>query len=101
MENKQRKKPSAFMVILLGFFGLILTGAIILSMPISSKSRTFTPFIDSLFTSASAACVTGLVSFDTATHWSAFGQIVILLLIQIGGMGVITISVAFALLTGR
>ena len=101
MENKQRKKPSAFMVILLGFFGLILTGAIMLSMPISSKSRTFTPFIDSLFTSASAACVTGLVSFDTATHWSAFGQIVILLLIQIGGMGVITISVAFALLTGR
>ncbi|MGN1130413.1 MAG: TrkH family potassium uptake protein [Ruminococcus sp.] len=70
-------------------------------MPFSSRSGHFTPFSDALFTSTSAVCVTGLVVHDTATYWSIFGQIIILALIQIGGMGVVTIAVAIARLSGR
>ena len=76
-------------------------GAFLLSLPISSASKTWTSFIDSIFTSTSAVCVTGLVVFDTATHWSIFGQIIILLLIQIGGMGVITVAISFLMLSGK
>lgn len=77
---------------------LILVGSLLLTLPISSRSREFTPYNDSLFTSVSAVCVTGLVTVDTATHWSVFGQVVILLLIQIGGLGVITAVAALTLL---
>lgn len=70
-------------------------------LPISSKNREYTPFIDSLFTSASAGCVTGLIVKDTQISWSLFGQIVILLLIQVGGMGVITMTNFFALFSGK
>ncbi|MBR5473734.1 MAG: Trk family potassium uptake protein, partial [Clostridia bacterium] len=70
-------------------------------LPISSKDGTFTPFLDCLFTATSSSCVTGLVVQDTATHWSLFGQIVILIMIQIGGMGIITMSILFALLSGK
>ena len=96
-----KRKLSSFQIILLGFAGVILLGASLLTLPISSKVREWTSFIDALFTSTSAVCVTGLVVFDTATHWSIFGQIVILLMIQIGGMGVVTIAVSIAVISGK
>ena len=77
-------------VILLGFLFIIFIGAVLLSLPISSSSGEFTDFLDSLFTSTSATCVTGLIRFDTYTHWSWFGKAVILVLIQIGGLGFMT-----------
>ena len=70
-------------------------------LPFSSRSGLATPFFEALFTSTSAVCVTGLIIHDTATYWSVFGQIVILLLIQIGGMGVITVAASFAMISGR
>ena len=96
-----KRKLTSFQIILLGFAGVILLGAFLLALPISSKAREWTLFIDALFTSTSAVCVTGLIVFDTATHWSIFGQIVILLLIQIGGMGVVTIAVSIAVISGK
>lgn len=101
MKDKTKKKLSSFQIIMLGFAGVILIGALLLMLPISSKSRDFTPFLDSLFTSTSAVCVTGLIVYDTATHWSIFGQSVILLLIQIGGLGVITVATSLAILSGK
>lgn len=97
--HKNNKSP--FRVIILGFLLVILTGSLLLMLPISAKGREVTPFLDALFTSTSAVCVTGLVLHDTATYWSAFGQTVILLLIQIGGLGVVTVAGAFAILSGR
>ena len=83
---------SSFQIILLSFFVLIMLGTVLLMLPISSRERVFTPFADALFTATSATCVTGLIVKDTATYWSFFGQAVIITLIQIGGMGVITIG---------
>lgn len=96
-----KRKLSSFQIILLGFIGVIIFGAILLMLPISSKTGQWTSFIDTLFTSTSAVCVTGLIVFDTATYWSLFGQIIILLLIQIGGMGVVTIAISFAIVSGK
>lgn len=101
MNSMKKVKLSPFQIMLIGFLSVILIGSIILMFPFASKNREYTPFIDSLFTSTSAVCVTGLVVFDTATHWSLFGQIVILLLIQIGGMGVVMMATSFALISGR
>ena len=88
-------------IILGGFLFIILTGALLLCLPIASRSGEFTPFIDALFTSTSATCVTGLIVHDTYTYWSAFGQAVILLLIQIGGMGVVTLAIAITIFSGK
>lgn len=88
-------------VLVLGFAAVILTGAMLLTLPIASRSGHVTPFIDALFTSTSAVCVTGLVVVDTGTHWSTFGQVVILLLIQIGGLGFMTMATLFALFMGK
>lgn len=88
-------------LIAISFLVVILVGAILLSLPISSRDHTWTPFLDSLFTSTSATCVTGLVVYDTYTHWSMFGQIVLLLLIQIGGLGFMTIMCFFSIVTKR
>ena len=88
-------------MISLGFVLLILIGALFLMLPISSQSQSFTSFSDALFTAISASCVTGLVVKDTATHWSLFGQIIILVLIQIGGMGVITFGLMITRLSGK
>ena len=96
-----KRKLSSFQIILLGFAGVILLGAFLLTLPISSKTHEWTSFIDALFTSTSSVCVTGLIVFDTATHWTIFGQIVILLLIQIGGMGVVTIALSLAVISGK
>lgn len=97
----KRKRLSSFQIIILGFIGIIILGALILMLPISSKSRIVTPFNQTLFTATSAVCVTGLVVQDTATYWSGFGQAVILVLIQIGGLGVITMAASFVMLTGK
>ena len=70
------------------FAAVILIGAALLMLPISAQERTVTPFHEALFTATSAVCVTGLVVRDTASHWSAFGQAVLIVLIQIGGLGV-------------
>lgn len=96
-----KKHLSSFQIIIAGFLIVILIGSFLLMMPFSSSNGEFTPFLSSLFTATSATCVTGLVVFDTATHWSLFGQAVILLLIQIGGMGVVTIAIAIAIISGK
>lgn len=80
---------------------IIIIGSLLLMLPISSVSGKVTPFNESLFTATSAVCVTGLVVHDTGSYWSTFGQAVILILIQIGGLGVITVAASFALLSGR
>lgn len=92
---------SSFQIIITGFAGLILLGAFILMLPVSSAAHTFTPFSTALFTSTSAVCVTGLIIKDTATYWSGFGQFVILSLIQIGGLGVMTVALFLIILSGR
>ena len=96
-----RRRLSSAQIILSGFALVILAGALVLMLPVSSNGRTWTPFLDCLFTSTSAVCVTGLIVYDTATHWSVFGQAVILLLIQIGGMGVVTVAAAIAMASGK
>lgn len=97
--HKNNKSP--FRVIILGFLLVIFMGSILLMLPISSQQGVVTPFLDALFTSTSAVCVTGLVIHDTATYWSQFGQLIIILLIQVGGLGVVTVAGAFAILSGR
>lgn len=86
-------------IIILGFFSIILLGALLLMLPFSAKCGRITPFSKTLFTATSAVCVTGLVVVDTGSYWSAFGQTVILLLIQIGGLGVITVASLFTMLS--
>lgn len=100
--NKKRKAyRNPLQVIAIGFSIIILIGALLLMLPISSKSGEATPFIDALFTATTSTCVTGLVVVDTYAHWSHFGQAVILVMIQIGGMGFMLVLTAFSLLVGR
>lgn len=88
---KSKRKLTAAKFLVLGYLVVILLGSFLLCLPVSSRERMWTPFIDSLFTATSATCVTGLVVYDVYTHWSVFGQIVILLLIQTGGVGFMTV----------
>lgn len=97
----KKNRFTSFQIIIIGFATVVLIGALVLMLPVSSKAGIITPFNEALFTSTSAVCVTGLVVQDTATYWSWFGQGIILVLIQIGGLGVITIAVSFVLLSGR
>ena len=97
----RKHRLSSFQIIILGFAGIILLGALILMLPISTTAGCVTPFNESLFTATSAVCVTGLVVQDTGSYWSAFGQMVILMLIQIGGLGVVTVATSFALMSGQ
>jgi trk system potassium uptake protein TrkH len=87
--------------ILVGFAGLILVGTVLLMLPAATEDGRPAPFLDALFTATSATCVTGLVIYDTADHWSTFGEVVILGLIQLGGFGYMTSTILFALLLGR
>ena len=98
---RRMHRLSSFQIITGGFACVILVGALLLMLPISSASGLWTPFHETLFTATSAVCVTGLVVQDTGTYWSSFGQAIILMLIQIGGLGIITVAAAFALLSGR
>lgn len=99
--QKLRNKLSSFQIIILGFTGAIIFGAVLLMLPISARSGQFTPFETALFTATSAVCVTGLVVVDTASYWSFFGQAVIFVMIQIGGLGVITVASSLYILVGR
>ena len=101
MDIAPLRRLTSFQIIILLFAAVILAGALLLMLPFASQSGRVTPFDETLFTATSAVCVTGLVVQDTATYWSYFGQAVILLLIQIGGLGVVTVASAIALLAGR
>ncbi len=97
----RRRRLSSFQIIILGFAWVILLGSLLLMLPIATITGRVTPFNEALFTATSAVCVTGLIIQDTGSYWSGFGQAVILTLIQIGGLGVITVAASFALLSGR
>lgn len=88
-------------IMVIGFASVIIIGALLLNLPISTRSGESIGLLDALFTSTSAVCVTGLIVADTATYWSLFGQIVIITLIQIGGLGFMTITTLFALITKK
>jgi len=96
-----KRMLSSSQIILFGFAGVILVGTLLLLLPFATNNGQSASFWDALFTSTSAVCVTGLIVQDTATYWSAFGQSVILLLIQIGGMGVITVAAAITMASGK
>ena len=89
--KKQRLSISTTHIILLSFLAVRFVGTVLLSLPISSVNSKATPFLDALFTATTSTCVTGLVVTPTVSSWSVFGQVIILLLIQVGGLGVITI----------
>lgn len=97
----KKSRLNAVQVLSIGFALVILFGGIILSLPISSIDGTYTNFLDALFTSTSAVCVTGLVTVDTGTHWSVFGKIVVMVLIETGGLGFMSISTFVAMLLGK
>lgn len=98
---KLRNYLSNYQIFAIGFALMILIGAVVLSLPISSATGDITPFINSMFTSTSAVCVTGLIAYDTFTHWSLFGKFVIIILIQIGGLGFMTLVTIGAVLMGK
>ena len=95
------KRLSSSQIIILGFAAVILLGSLLLILPFATKDGHGAVFTDALFTATSAVCVTGLVVQDTATYWSAFGHAVILTLIQIGGMGVVTVAIAISTFSGK
>lgn len=95
------KKITSSQIIVLGFLGAILLGALLLMLPFATADGKGASFADAFFTATSATCVTGLIVQDTATYWSGFGQAVILIMIQIGGMGVVTIAVAVSVASGK
>lgn len=95
------KRLSSAQIIILGFMATILVGSLFLMLPIATQDHQGASFMDALFTSTSAVCVTGLIVQDTATYWSTFGQSVIILLIQIGGMGIVTIAVSMYIFSGK
>jgi trk system potassium uptake protein TrkH len=105
MDDKKRRfalrSLNTAELLVLGFAGVILFGAILLSLPFASVSGESVGFVNALFTAASAVAVTGLVVVDTATYWTTFGHVVIIVLIQIGGLGIITMGTLFALILGR
>ncbi|MDQ7844623.1 MAG: TrkH family potassium uptake protein [Armatimonadota bacterium] len=87
--------------IIAGFAAIILAGGLVLTLPVAAEDGQATPFLTALFTATSATCVTGLVVVDTADHWSTFGEIVVLLLIQLGGLGYMTVATLMAMAIGR
>lgn len=105
MENKKRDikkhKFTPVQTLAIGFALLIFVGAILLTLPISSKSGKTTPFLTALFTSTSAVCVTGLVVVDTGTYWSYFGKLVIMILIETGGLGFMSFTTLVAFVFGK
>ena len=96
-----QKNLSTTQIIALGFFGAIITGTLLLALPISSAAGTMTSPVDALFTATTSVCVTGLVVVPTYLHWSLFGKIIILILIQLGGLGIISFTTGIMMLIGR
>ena len=101
MVRKKRLKLTTTQIILLSFLVTILVGSVLLALPISSATGMAVPYLDALFTATTSTCVTGLVTLPTVSTWSTFGQIVILILIQIGGLGIITIMSGLMLLLNK
>ena len=101
MTRKPLLTLSTTQIILLSFFAVILLGSLFLSLPFAAKDGEAVPYIDALFTATTATCVTGLVTLPTATTWSLFGQIVILILVQVGGLGIITVMAGVMLALHR
>lgn len=101
MTNNRKFRFSFEQIVVLGYFTIIMIGGILLSLPLASNSSTWTPYLNALFTATSATCVTGLVVYDTYQQWSLFGQTVILILIQIGGLGFMTIITIFSVYLKR
>ena len=99
--KRSKKRLSTTRVIMLSFFCVILLGSILLSLPVSSASGKSIPYIDALFTATTSTCVTGLVTVPTYAAWSTFGQAVILVLIQVGGLGIITVTAGLLFLLRR
>lgn len=95
------KRLSGMQLIAGGFFIIILTGTLLLMLPCATRHGESTSFLTALFTATSATCVTGLIVVDTFTHWTLFGQVVLLCLIQIGGLGFITIGITVSMLLRR
>lgn len=98
---KSPKRLSTVQTLALGFLSLIFFGGILLSLPFASKDHTFTPFIDSLFTATSAVCVTGLTTVNTLAHWSTAGHVIIMLLIEAGGLGFMAFPVLLYFVLGK
>lgn len=98
---KKKRELSTTQVIALGFLLAILAGAFLLTLPVSSAAGVWTGPVDALFTASTSVCVTGLVVVDTYSYWSLFGQIVILFLIQIGGLGIVTLTTSVMVFMGR
>lgn len=92
------KRISSPQIIALGFLMIILVGALLLMLPVSANDSTVTPFTNCFFTATSATCVTGLITYDTFLHWSPFGRTVIILLIQTGGLGFMTLAALFSVI---
>lgn len=101
LSKKKSSKLSPVQILSIGFATLILIGALLLSLPISSANREVTPFIDSLFTATSSVCVTGFVNLDTGSYWSYFGKTVIIILVQIGGIGFMSFATMLAIILGK
>ncbi|MGN0631451.1 MAG: potassium transporter TrkG, partial [Ruminococcus sp.] len=97
----KKRHLTPMQVIALGFAAIILAGTFLLMLPVSVNPGCKMPFYDALFTSTSAVCVTGLVVADTADTFSLFGQTVIAVLIQIGGLGITTIGLGFITMAGK
>lgn len=101
MMRRRKKEFTTTRIIALGFLGAILIGTVLLMLPISARSGRMTGVVDALFTSTTSVCVTGLVTVPTYAHWTVFGQVVIALLAQVGGLGVITFTMMFFLALRR
>lgn len=101
MFKKQINRITPARMMIISFAVLILIGAGLLMLPIATRDGKGAPFLDALFTSTSASCVTGLIMHDTSQYWTVFGQLVILILIQIGGLGVITMAILLFLFEGK
>lgn len=94
-------RMSAVRILALGFAIIILFGGVILSLPICSREGIYTSLLDSIFTATSAVCVTGLITLDTGTYWNTFGQFIIMILIEIGGLGFMSVTTFIAVLFGK
>lgn len=99
--HRRKKEFTTTRIIALGFLGTIIIGTLLLMLPVSAASGEMTNFIDSLFTATTSVCVTGLVTVPTYAHWSVLGQVVIALLVQVGGLGVITFTMLFLMALGK
>ncbi|WP_461613180.1 TrkH family potassium uptake protein [Clostridium sp. Marseille-QA1073] len=97
----KKREFTPMQVLAIGYAVIIFLGAMLLALPISTNARVSTPFLDCIFTSTSAVCVTGLITVDTGTHWSYFGKTVIMMLIQIGGLGFMSFATMLSLIIGK